>query len=90
MQEITCSHILVQQEFEAKDIVRKLEEGSPFAELARDFSQCPSGQSGGSLGPFKKGMMVKPFEDAAFALEIGETSPIVKTQFGFHLIHREA
>ncbi|MBK24800.1 MAG: peptidylprolyl isomerase [Halobacteriovorax sp.] len=87
---VTASHILVDQEFEAQDLIKKLDEGKSFEELARDFSNCPSGKSGGSLGEFGKGMMVKEFEMAAFALKAGEVSGPVKTQFGYHLIKREA
>lgn len=87
---ITASHILVDQDFEATDLVKKLEAGSSFEDLARDFSNCPSGKSGGSLGEFGKGMMVAPFEKAAFELAPGEVSGPVKTQFGYHLIKREA
>ena len=87
---IKASHILVQQEFEAKDLVLKLEAGEEFAQLAKDFSLCPSGKDGGSLGFFSKGQMVKPFEDAAFGLEVGGVSGPVRTQFGYHLIKREA
>ena len=88
MSNITASHILVDQEFEVKDLQKKLSEGVSFEKLAQDFSKCPSGKSGGSLGAFGRGMMVKPFEDAAFALEPGKVSEPVKTQFGFHLIKR--
>ncbi len=87
---ITASHILVDQEFEATDLVKKLEEGKTFEELANDFSKCPSGKSGGSLGEFGKGMMVAPFEKAAFELAPGQVSGPVKTQFGYHLIKRES
>lgn len=87
---VTASHILVEQEFEAQDLVKKLEEGTSFEELAKDFSKCPSGKSGGSLGEFGKGMMVAPFEKAAFELTPGQVSGPVKTQFGYHLIKREA
>jgi len=88
MSKITASHILVDQEFEAKDLVTKLAGGAKFEDLAKQFSKCPSGKSGGSLGEFGKGMMVKSFEDAAFALEVGKVSDVVKTQFGCHLIKR--
>jgi len=87
---IRAKHILVEHEFEVSDIQRKLDEGASFEDLARDFSKCPSGQSGGDLGHFSKGQMVKPFEEAAFSLEVGEVSKPVKTQFGFHLIKRES
>ncbi len=85
---ISAQHILVNQEFEIQDILKKLEEGKTFEQLAKDFSQCPSGESGGSLGEFGKGMMVPAFDKAAFALNVGEVSGPVKTQFGYHLIKR--
>lgn len=85
---VTASHILVNQEFEVKDIQKKLAEGVSFESLARDFSTCPSGKDGGDLGEFGKGMMVPTFEKAAFALMPGEVSEPVRTQFGFHLIKR--
>lgn len=85
---ITAAHILVEQEYEIKDLEKKLAEGSSFESLAKDFSKCPSGRSGGNLGEFGKGMMVKPFETAAFSLKVGEVSHAVKTQFGYHLIKR--
>ncbi len=85
---VTALHILVDQEFEVKDLQKKLAEGKSFEELARDFSQCPSGKDGGSLGEFGRGMMVPAFEKVAFALMPGEVSEPVRTQFGFHLIKR--
>ncbi len=83
-----AKHILVEQEYEAKDIIRKLEQGDSFESLAKEFSTCGSAQDGGNLGEFSKGMMVKPFEDAVKKLSVGETSGIVRTQFGYHLILR--
>ncbi len=89
MSQISASHILVSHEHEAQDLLKKLEGGETFENLAATFSQCPSGkQSGGSLGYFGKGQMVAPFEVAAFALKPGEVSQPVRTQFGFHLIKR--
>jgi peptidyl-prolyl cis-trans isomerase C len=85
---IKAQHILVNQEFEAKDILKKLEEGQSFEDLARDYSECPSGKDGGHLGEFGRGMMVPSFEKAAYALNMGEISPPVRTQFGFHIIKR--
>ncbi len=66
----------------------KLAEGADFAELAQENSDCPSGSQGGSLGKFYRNQMVKEFEDAAFALEVGDLSDIVETDFGYHLIQR--
>jgi len=84
--EVRASHILVSSESEAVSLSKKLATGSKFEELARQFSKCPSSAKGGDLGFFGKGMMVKPFEDAAFSLAMGSVSAPVKTQFGYHLI----
>ena len=87
MSEIRASHILVKTEQDAIELANKIRsEEISFEDAARDNSLCPSGQVGGDLGFFGKGMMVKPFEDAAFSLEIGELSEPVQTQFGWHLI----
>ena len=86
-EEIRASHILVESEQEANELYEKLRSGSiSFEEAAMENSLCPSGQVGGDLGFFGKGLMVKPFEDAAFALEKDELSKPVQTQFGWHLI----
>jgi peptidyl-prolyl cis-trans isomerase C len=87
---ISAQHILVNQEFEALDILKKIEAGESFEKLAKDFSFCPSGKEGGSLGEFSKGMMVPAFEKVAFALAVGEVSSPVRTQFGFHIIKRNS
>lgn len=87
---IKARHILVEQEYEAQDLLKKLSEGKSFEELAASFSKCPSGKRGGDLGEFGKGRMVKNFEEAAFALGVNETSGPVRTQFGYHLIQRYA
>ncbi len=88
MDKISCQHILVDHEYEINDIKKKLEDGVSFEQCAKDFSNCPSGSEGGSLGSFGKGMMVAPFEKAAFELEVGQVSDSVQTQFGYHLIKR--
>lgn len=90
MNKVSCKHILVDHEYEASDLVKKLEQGEKFENLAKSYSNCPSGEEGGDLGSFGKGMMVKTFEEAAFKLNVGETSGPVRTQFGYHLIYRYA
>ena len=87
---IKCSHILVDKQSEAMKLYDEIKSGKKFVAIARDISKCPSGKKDGDLGYFTKGMMVKEFEDVAFNLEIGEMSPPVKTQFGYHLIKRLA
>ena len=83
---IRASHILVETKEQAENLLIDLKDGVSFEELAKSYSKCPSGRDGGDLRWFGKGMMVKPFEDAAFALKEGEVSEPVETQFGWHLI----
>ena len=82
MSQVTASHILVETEHEAQDLVKLLSEGKSFESLAKEYSKCPSGKEGGALGTFGKGQMVKEFETAAFSLKDGEVSGPVRTQFG--------
>jgi len=70
----------------AETVRKQLVEGADFAKLAQEKSDCPSGKKGGDLGTFKRGMMVKPFEDAAFSQKVNEIGPLVTTPFGYHLI----
>ena len=70
-------------------IQKELQDGADFVTLATERSDAPSAPKGGDLGYFARGQMVAPFEDAAFALQPGETSDIVETQFGFHIIRLE-
>jgi peptidyl-prolyl cis-trans isomerase C len=95
---VKASHILVKvdpkadasQKAEAQkkiDLVQaKLQKGEDFGALAKEYSEGPSGPKGGELGYFTRGQMVKPFEDAAFAMKPGEVSGKVETRFGYHLI----
>ena len=68
----------------------ELQAGGDFAELARKHSDCPSGARGGDLGSFGRGQMVAEFETTAFGLDVGTTSGVVETPFGYHLIRRTA
>lgn len=84
---VMAKHILMDSEDELKKIMKDIADGNKtFEDAAKEFSTCPSGKSGGSLGNFGRGQMVKEFEDAAFNAEIGKVIGPVKTQFGYHLI----
>jgi peptidyl-prolyl cis-trans isomerase C len=63
-----------------------VQKGEDFATLAKTYSEGPSGPRGGDLGYFRRGQMVKPFEEVAFSLKPDQTSEIVETRFGYHLI----
>ena len=83
---VRASHILVQTKEEADKLLEEINNGADFGELAKEHSMCPSKRDGGDLGFFGRGMMVKPFEDEAFELEVDQVSEPVETQFGWHLI----
>ena len=95
---VKASHILIkvdegaseEKKAEARkkieEIQQKVQKGEDFAELAKTYSEGPSAPRGGDLDFFGRGQMVKPFEDAAFSLKPNETSDIVETRFGYHLI----
>ncbi|MCB9994717.1 MAG: peptidylprolyl isomerase [Hyphomicrobiaceae bacterium] len=88
-EEIRARHILVNTEDEAKAVLDELNNGKDFAELAQEKSIDPGAANGGDLGYFTRGQMVQPFEDAAFALEVGQISEPIQTQFGWHIIKLE-
>lgn len=91
VEEVKARHILVEKEDQAKDIIKKIEGGAKFEDLAKEFSKDTSNKaSGGDLGYFSKDSMVKEFAEAAFKLGKAETSKEpVKTQFGYHVIQVE-
>lgn len=85
--EYKARHILVETEDEAKALIAELDGGKDFSELAKEKSTGPSGPSGGELGWFGAGQMVKPFADAAASMEKGTYSKTpVQTEFGWHVI----
>jgi peptidyl-prolyl cis-trans isomerase C len=85
--EVHAEHILVKTEAEAQDIEKQLAGGAKFEDLAKSKSiDTGSAGQGGDLGFFAHGQMVKPFEDAAFALKVGEVSQPVQSQYGWHII----
>lgn len=79
-------HILVKTEQEALLLKGKLEKGADFAQLAKKFSICSSKKKGGDLGEFRRGQMVKAFDDVVFKKELLKVHGPVKTKFGYHLI----
>ncbi len=87
-QEIHARHILVATEDEAKKVAERLKNGEDFATVAKEVSKDANAE-GGDLGFFTRGQMLKPFEDAAFALDVGQISAPVQTQFGWHIIKVE-
>ncbi|MCA9578121.1 MAG: peptidylprolyl isomerase [Polyangiales bacterium] len=103
MSQVRASHILLMYAGSARstatrskadaerliaELKTQLDQGSDFAGLARAHSDCPSGSGGGDLGAFGRGSMVKPFEDAAFSMNVGDVSGVVETDFGYHIIKR--
>jgi peptidyl-prolyl cis-trans isomerase C len=97
-EQVRASHILIkvsptateEEKAAAKTrmekLLKEIKEGSDFATLARENSDCPSKVKGGDLGFFERGAMVKPFEDAAFGMKPGQMSDVIETQFGYHII----
>ena len=97
-EQIKASHILIKVDAKAdeakkaearqkiEEVQQKLKDGGDFAALAKEYSEGPSSAKGGDLGYFRRGQMVKPFEEAALALKPNEVSGVVETRFGYHLI----
>ena len=85
--QVSAKHILVSTEQQAMDLKAKIDKNEiSFEDAAKQYSSCPSGKQGGDLGYFPRGMMVKPFEEAAFSAEVNKVTNPVQTQFGWHLI----
>ncbi|MGB3725626.1 MAG: peptidylprolyl isomerase PpiC [Glaciecola sp.] len=84
---VACAlHILVKTQEQANEILAQLKKGKDFGSLAKRHSLCPSGKKGGDLGEFRKGQMVKAFDDVVFKKDILTIHGPVKTKFGYHLI----
>ena len=89
MNKIKCSHILIKKQSEALTILERLKQGEKFGKLAKEISiDSGSAKRDGSLGYFGRGAMVKPFEEAAFKLQVGQVSEPIKSEFGYHIIKR--
>lgn len=86
MAKASARHILVETESQCEELKQKIADGADFAEIAKEFSKCPSGQQGGELGEFGPGMMVPEFDRVVFNEEVGVVHGPVKTQFGYHLL----
>jgi peptidyl-prolyl cis-trans isomerase C len=97
-EQVKASHILIKADANADEakkaearkkietVQQKVKDGGDFAALAKEYSEGPSNTRGGDLGYFRRGQMVKPFEDAAFTMQPNEVSEVVETRFGYHLI----
>jgi len=86
MPKATARHILVDSKEKCEELKSQIEGGADFAALAKEHSDCPSGGTGGDLGEFGKGMMVKEFDEVAFSAELNKVHGPIQTQFGFHLL----
>ncbi len=84
---VNASHILVSDEAKCQEIIDAVRAGEiSFEDAARQYSSCPSSAQGGNLGDFGRGQMVPEFDQACFAMEVGEIAGPIKTQFGYHAI----
>lgn len=100
-EQVKARHILIKAESDASEeekeaarekigkIKKRIDNGEKFSKVAKEESECPSSEKGGDLGYFSQGQMVKPFEETAFSLAVGDVSDIVETRFGYHLIKAE-
>jgi peptidylprolyl isomerase/peptidyl-prolyl cis-trans isomerase C len=89
MKTYRVKHILVKHLYEAQDLLKKLDSGASFDDLAKKFSDCPSAPQSGDLGILKTGQAVEEFEEESLKLKVNEiTTKPVRTKFGYHLIKR--
>ena len=86
MARASARHILVESEEQCEKLKKEIEDGADFAEIARQYSNCPSGERGGELGEFSPGQMVREFDEVVFSGELNKVHGPVKTQFGYHLL----
>ena len=86
MAKASARHILVETEQQCIDLKDQITNGADFGDVAKQHSKCPSGGSGGDLGEFGPGMMVKEFDEVVFSAPLNEVQGPVKTQFGYHLL----
>lgn len=88
---VSASHILVDSEEKASDLMAKIQSGEmKFEDAAAEYSSCPSSARGGSLGEFGRGQMVPEFDEACFTMQVGELRGPIKTQFGYHIIRLDS
>lgn len=86
MAKASARHILVDTEDQCNTLKQQIADGADFADIAQQHSSCPSGASGGDLGEFSPGMMVREFDEVVFSAPLNEVQGPVKTQFGYHLL----
>ncbi|NOX43119.1 MAG: peptidylprolyl isomerase [Gammaproteobacteria bacterium] len=86
MASASARHILVETPEQCEELKSQIENGADFVDIAKEHSNCPSGQQGGSLGEFSPGQMVPEFDKVVFNEELGKVHGPVQTQFGYHLI----
>ena len=86
MAKASARHILVQTEEQCENLKKEIEAGADFAAVAKEHSDCPSGERGGELGEFSPGQMVKEFDEVVFSGDLNTVLGPVKTQFGYHLL----
>jgi peptidyl-prolyl cis-trans isomerase C len=86
MSTASARHILVDTEEQCLQLKERIEAGEDFADIAREYSSCPSKAQGGDLGQFGPGMMVKEFDEVVFSAGVNTLQGPVKTQFGYHLL----